>query len=596
MSLAAIAVAITGNAESTFFNSIDVFDGSRRIEQTNVLVVDGKIDSVGAKVEPLADSVIVEGKGRTLLPGLIDCHTHTYAEQQLRDAIAFGVTTELDMMSMPRMAAVLRQRSDDPDANPRADFFSAGAAVTVSGGHGTQFGFPVPTLDNPDDAAAFVAERVREGSDYIKLIYEDRSAYGLQLPTLSEEMFRAAVTAAHDHDKLAVAHISTAQAAELAIEMDVDGLVHLFCDQEISDQLASRLKAKGLFVVPTATVVSNASGTNLTDLILDDAQLRTLITTEDRASLTQRFPQRPGLSASWQTLQHNIAKLNRLGVPILVGSDAPNPGTAHGISVHHELRLLVQCGLTESQALAAATALPAKHFELTDRGRIAAGMIADLLLVEGDPTRDIRQLAHIVGIWKAGRKVDRSERLQRVAKAEASNTDSPHSPVGTDKAIRPISDFEDQRVSSEFGRWLDSTDAMMGGTSTVRKKVVAGGAAGTEYALEITGKTQSNPPAFSGVMFTPAAIPMQPADLRPHLTISFWATGEERSFDIMLFTRKRGFQPSSQTFETTDQWKQYRFDFSQFDSSDGSDVTGIWIGSSTAGKFQLRIDQVQLHK
>ncbi len=102
-----------------------------------------------------------------------------------------------------------------------------------------------------------------------------------------------------------------------------------------------------------------------------------------------------------------VALLAAHGVPILAGTDAGNPGTTHGASMHGELQLLVEAGLTSQQALAAATSLPAAYFHLADRGRIAPGMRADLLLVRGDPTKDIRVTRDIDGVWRGGVRFDR---------------------------------------------------------------------------------------------------------------------------------------------------------------------------------------------
>lgn len=92
---------------------------------------------------------------------------------------------------------------------------------------------------------------------------------------------------------------------------------------------------------------------------------------------------------------------------LLSGTDSPNPGTWIGVTLHAELERLVSAGLTPSEALAAATSRPADRFRLHDRGRIAPGKRADLVLVEGDPTRDIRATRRIVSIWRGGTRIER---------------------------------------------------------------------------------------------------------------------------------------------------------------------------------------------
>ena len=103
----------------------------------------------------------------------------------------------------------------------------------------------------------------------------------------------------------------------------------------------------------------------------------------------------------------SVRGLRAAGVTILAGTDVPNPGTAQGASLHGEMELLVEAGLTPAEALRAATSAPAEVFGLKDRGRIAPGLRADLVLVEGDPSLDIRATRAIVGIWKAGSAVER---------------------------------------------------------------------------------------------------------------------------------------------------------------------------------------------
>jgi imidazolonepropionase-like amidohydrolase len=102
-----------------------------------------------------------------------------------------------------------------------------------------------------------------------------------------------------------------------------------------------------------------------------------------------------------------VRPLADAGVTLLAGTDVGTPGTAHGASLHHELKLLVDAGLRPVEALHAATAAPARHFSLTDRGHIAPGQSADLLLVDGDPTTDITATRNIVGVWRRGAAVPR---------------------------------------------------------------------------------------------------------------------------------------------------------------------------------------------
>jgi imidazolonepropionase-like amidohydrolase len=126
------------------------------------------------------------------------------------------------------------------------------------------------------------------------------------------------------------------------------------------------------------------------------------LTASMRGSLARRFPPEFAAKVKLAHAKAAVGALRRAGVRILAGTDAPAPGLAHGPSLHRELELLVLSGLTPSEALASATSEPARAFGFHDRGRIAEGLRADLLLVDGDPTVDIRATRDIVGVWKLG--------------------------------------------------------------------------------------------------------------------------------------------------------------------------------------------------
>jgi imidazolonepropionase-like amidohydrolase len=114
----------------------------------------------------------------------------------------------------------------------------------------------------------------------------------------------------------------------------------------------------------------------------------------------------------------SIPLLVDAGAKILAGTDAGNPGVSFGASLHEELELLVRCGLSPTQALTSATSTPARTWRLQDRGRIAPGLRADLLLVYSDPTTDITATRNISHIWLAGVLVNRDKLLQNAKSLE----------------------------------------------------------------------------------------------------------------------------------------------------------------------------------
>lgn len=397
--------------------SVRVFDGESTIDSSDVLVIDGMIAKMGQGIEPSDDVELIDGTGMTLLPGLIDCHVHAYFAGQLKQAAEFGVTTVCDMMSMPYGAAGMRSAQEKDGAPNRADYLSAGAAVTVEGGHGTQFGFKVPVLENAEGAEKFIEDRFREGSDYIKIIHEPGTAYGLVRPTLSDEMLKASIAATNDREKLAVAHIGTMEGAELVVEHGIAGLVHLFADQKISDELLAAMKEKQIFVVPTTVVIQNITGPATVDSLIKDEYIGPLLSPNDVTSLQTTFPKSDEATNTTENLYYNIAALEKAGIAVVAGTDAPNPGTTFGASIHHELELLTLAGLTNEQALAAATSRAADAFKLEDRGRIQVGFRADLVLVEGNPVEDIKATRNIQRVWKTGHAIDLESRPESIKKA-----------------------------------------------------------------------------------------------------------------------------------------------------------------------------------
>jgi hypothetical protein len=468
-----------------------------------------------------------------------------------------------------------------------ADIRSAGILATAPGGHGTQYGFEIPTLSKPEEAQGWVDARIAEGSDYIKIVFDGGSAYGKQIPTLDTPTFDAVVAAAHARGKLAIVHVGDLEHATIAIEHGADGLVHLFRDQVPPAGFGALVAGKKAFVTPTLAVTNGLYGGK--SQIGKDIDVRPYLDSNTLANLDAGF--RTRATGPAEAVPQAIAQLRDAGADILVGTDAPNPGTAYGASVHEELSLLVAAGLSPAQALTAATAAPAARFGLADRGRIAAGLLADLLLVEGDPTHDIAATRKIAGIWKNGQRFDREG--YRAQLAEAAKV--AEAGVG---ALDLVSDFEGEPTAVKAGQpWTVSTDEMMGGTSKAKLAAAAGGGAhGSKGALEISGElVQKGAMAWSGGMWMPGARPFQPMNLSAKKGFSFLARGDGKTYTVMLFTQRGGRAPAAVEITPGKDFGPIELTWAQFGGSDGSDVMAILLAqASTPGPFQLVIDDFQL--
>ena len=388
---------------------VRVFDGAQTLEHRSVLIDSGRIARIGAARMAAPGAIEIDGRNRTLLPGLIDSHVHVAdsAESALRQALVFGVTTVLDMFSSgQRFERIRRIRNADPP--DLADVRSAGVGATVPGGHPTQMGGgDFPTLRNGGDAVAWVAARVGEGSDYIKIIRDDLSWMRKPVPTLDSVTIAAVVREAHARGKIAVAHIASEADARMVIGAGVDGLAHMFVGDTSSSDFGKFVAAHDAFVIPTLVTFAFECGRLHAVELAEDPYIKPYLIPQWRNSLimTAKWPPRkPACAGTDAALRQLVAA----HVPILAGTDAPIPGTTYGASVHAELAEYVRDGMTPSQALTTATLEPARVFHLNDRGAIRSGLRADLVLVDGDPTRDILATRRIVAVWKRGVRVSRN--------------------------------------------------------------------------------------------------------------------------------------------------------------------------------------------
>ena len=250
------------------------------------------------------------------------------------------------------------------------DIRSAGVPVTSPGSlHSRMPGLSQEALTGPEQAAKFVADRVASGSDYIKVIAD--------VPGPSQAILNAVVSAAHEHKKLVIAHAAAFVPCQMAQEAQVDVLTHVPLDKALDSEAIENMISGNRICVPTLTMM---------EAIINNLHPPGRNYANGRASVTAMY---------------------KAGVPILCGTDSNTqlgtPATIpHGESLHHELELLVDAGLSPLDALRAATVLPAKHFDLPDRGAIEPGRRADLVLIDGDPLEDIRATRQILRVWCGG--------------------------------------------------------------------------------------------------------------------------------------------------------------------------------------------------
>lgn len=574
-----------GGAGAAFaVRGVAVFDGRELRRGMTVIVSDGRIERVGREIDVAEGMATVDGADRTLLPGLIDAHTHTFNADHLREAASVGVTTELDQFTAVTFLQAMHAEQAAGDVTERADLLSGGVLATAPGGHGTEYGMVIPTLTSPADATGFVRSRAEEGSDWLKIIWDDGRTYGRTIPTLDSATVGALIAAAHDDGLLAVVHVATRHDARAAVSMGADVLAHAPHDGPPANDFGEVLARHGSAITPTLTVIGMIAGSAEGPAQLADRDLAPYVAPDMRTTLESTFPTGDRTRSAF----HHAARATRLardaGAVVLAGTDAGNPGTAHGVSLHRELENLVKAGLTPAEALTAATAAPAAVYGLADRGRVAPGLRADLVLVEGDPTADILSARRIVAVWRNGVPIDRDAVRARIARARSAAA-APLPVPG------PVSDFDGGEAGVTFGAgWTTSTDAMTGGTSTARITPSDG-------ALRITGEVVgATSSTWAGAMLFTGAQPMAPADVSAARGVAFRARGEPGLYTIMLFARSTGVRPSMKTFDVGASWSEVRFDFADFPGVDPSGLMAVFLGvSGRAGPFALDVDDVVLY-
>ena len=433
-----------------------VFVGDGRVIETgSVLVRAGRIEMVYDGPGPDAGSVkaeAIEASGKTIMPGLIDVHVHMGApggmyadakdfatehisERGLAQYLYSGVTTVKSTGDPLDGSIALRKRIADGDLLG-AELFVSGPLFTTEGGHGTEY-FSwlegpakaaaqdqfVRTPKSPDQARAQVRELQTAGVDAIKAVLETGRT-GMLFARMDLAMFRAVVQESVRQRLPASVHTGTARDVEDAVEAGANSIEHGSFSDPIPDAVLARMAKDGIAYDPTLSVLEglrdlSAGRADLLRRSLVQQALSQKLLAGTAAAITEGKFTNTGRAAAIdgaiKIAQENLRRAWKAGVPLVTGSDAGNMLVFHGPTVHRELQLWVEAGIPPAVALQAATFNAATLLRASDRiGLVAAGREANLLLVDGDPTRDISATERISMV------VFKGERVRRVDLFDAS--------------------------------------------------------------------------------------------------------------------------------------------------------------------------------
>jgi imidazolonepropionase-like amidohydrolase len=391
------------------FRADRAFDGERfRPEGALVLVEGDCIVAVEpASAAPPDGCEVISWPAATILPGLIDAHTHLCGDggSQALDRLAGLNEAELDETVEAALNAQLRagvtavrdlgdqrwtvvdrhrHRPDGPTV------VAAGPPITSVDGHCAAMGGAAVGID---ELVAAVRERAERGADLVKIMASGgvmTAGTDVLAPQFTVDEIRAVVDEAHRLGLAVAAHAHALTAVEICVAAGVDGIEHCSCLTATGPRtppgLAESIAAAGIVVCPTLG----------RDLTRTGGQLSPQI---------KAMMERTG--ATWEDRLAQVGGLYRGGVTLMSGADSGiSPGKPHGV-LPQSVAELVECGVPVDIALASATSVAAFGCGLADRtGRLRPGLAADLLLVDGDLTTDVTALRRPQTVVSRGRVTD----------------------------------------------------------------------------------------------------------------------------------------------------------------------------------------------
>jgi imidazolonepropionase-like amidohydrolase len=385
---------------------IDVRSG-KTVDDAVVLVDGERIVTVGSKLSIPADAAVIDLGSKTLLPGLIDAHTHlTYnpedagyssvaisvprstlaGAKNARLTLKAGFTTVRNVGSDAYTDIGLRDAINDGDV-PGPRIVASGPALGITGGHCDDTmhapeykSVAMGVADGVDEVIKRTRQNIKYGADVIKICATGGVLSMGDDPRTSQyslEEMKAIVTEAHRLGRKVAAHAHGGDGIRLAVLAGVDSIEH---GSFIDEEGAKLMKQHKTWLVPTVYLgdwlIENAAAVHLPAPMLDKA----------RVVLPQA--------------RINIAKAIRAGVPVAFGTDAAV--YPHGLN-GREFAVLVKLGMTPLQAIRSATLSGSQLLGWEDRvGTIEPGKFADLIAVDSDPLQDVTALERVKWVMKGG--------------------------------------------------------------------------------------------------------------------------------------------------------------------------------------------------
>ena len=393
---------------------------AQEVVETGLLIVDGVIRATMPEPPAGFAGEILDAEGRWVIPGLHDLHVHSLLNQApggvreivgsevvARRMLYAGVTGFLDLFNEEDYVLELRDRLRAGADSATADVFAAGPCLTATGGHCTEYPAPTRTIDTPEQARREIAELSPKRPDVIKLVYDARP-----LPTIDPATLEAAVAAAREHGLPTVVHVGSWDEARTAAEAGATAITHLDADDPIPPDLPALLAERGTLYIPTLAIYAGLLDLGGADGRAARSPLLQAVASQEIVAAYRSYDPSVGrlyqfLTEARPNVYDAVRKLAAAGVPLVTGTDSGNWGTVHGDSLHHELALMVDAGLTPWQALAASTTTAGRL--LGRSWGLSPGDEGSVVVLEASPIEDIRNTTRIAAVVHHGLVVDREE-------------------------------------------------------------------------------------------------------------------------------------------------------------------------------------------